>query len=89
MEQSLYNQAIEARNTHAVRSCNEGYELSVVADRYWDDTVEMLTIHYDRNYMPLCYTLTHLRPANIILTGTDAKIGNEEEVFGRMHHVFH
>lgn len=89
MEQSLYNQAVEAVRTHALRSCEEGSELSIVAEQYWDGTVELLTIHYDINYNPLCYTLTHMQPREIVLTGTGAKMGREEEVFGRTHHVFH
>lgn len=89
MEQSLYNQAIEASKTHALRSCKEGYELTVVAEQYWDGSVEELTIHYDASYNPLCYTLTHCNPQNIVLTGTGAKLGSERQVFERTQHVFH
>ncbi len=86
---SLYQQAIQASKEYALRSCEEGYELTVPVERYWDGTEQRLTIHYSTARIPLCYTVSHVKPTNIMLTGDGAKLISEEEVFERTHYLFH
>lgn len=86
---NLYQQAVEASKIYALTQTQSGYELTLVAERHWDDSVTELTLEYDRYAKPVSYKLTHCKPREMILTGTGLAELCKREVYGVTSHTFH
>ena len=89
MNTELYQQAVEASKEYALTQTPEGHKLTVVAERYWDETQLELTLEYDSNFKPDSYKLTHGKPQRLILTGAGIEQLSAREVYGVTSHSFH
>lgn len=89
INQELYNQAVIGAREYALTKTATGHELTVVAERHWDDTVTELTLEYDRYAKPVSYKLTHCKPQCLMLTGTGIIEVSKREVYGVTSHTFH